>query len=117
WIAPKYTCGVWTVISKILKRETRYYVRAHPVLHTMWVANKIGLTVSDTHKARRSASPGHHTGWGEEQNCSGGLKSGRSCFCSGDRCFQFLSLRLSETLDKSHAVICLNLMQRYTIIF
>ena len=90
------------------------YVKAHPVLHKMWFANKIRLTVSDTHKARRSASPGHHTGWCREQNCSGGLKSCRSCFCSGEWCFQFLSLRLSKTLDKSHAV---NLFKRIAKVY
>lgn len=83
----------------------------------MWFANKIGLTVSDTHKARRSASPGHHTGRGREQECSGRLKSGRGCFCRGDGRFQFLSLRLSETLDKNHAVICLKLSANVYDIF
>jgi hypothetical protein len=51
--------------------------------------NVYGVMVSDTHKARRPASPGHHTGWCGEQNCSGGCVSNRGCSDNGDRCFQF----------------------------
>ena len=51
------------------------------------------MEISDTHKARRSWTPGHRTGW-TELNSSLRVESGNCRGDNGEQCFQFLYCRL-----------------------
>jgi hypothetical protein len=69
--------------------------RAKEKVATSWTLQlskqNVRMQVSDTHKAHRSGSPGHHAGTGQELDSSVGVESCRSCFEYGEQCFQFLS--------------------------